>query len=1370
MTNTTLRAYLDELDRLLGQEALEEVIGHCRHILQHFPKNIATYRVLGQALLERGRMAEANDVMQRILAAVPDDFIAHICLSEANKDSNPTAAVWHLERAFEQEPDNGSLQEELKRLYSARDGNAPERLQLTSGALARLYLKGQLFAEATGELQRALEAAPDRVDLELLLARTYWDSEHPIEAAETARKALAILPYSLEANRILALLWIMSGRPSDAEPHVSILEQLDPFLAWDVVHPDGQGLPEDAFQLERLNWNAKAAAAMVTDMPDWVSTIGDVLDAPETYAMPETPAEPAVPRKTSGLLQRKTDQLKQGANAGADVPDWFTDMDGMDSGGASFQMPDWAQQDQLAESVAPSGLRPLPPADVPDWLVDVVQSAPPPEPAVDALGWLQTGPLPGSTPLNMPPPPGQAAQPSASQQASPPPEQFSEFDDLSWLDNSATSAASQPAQPAQSPLVQDEAADALSWLQTGPLPSLEEAQPATPAEPADIPAWLQTGPLSASPAPSAELESLNLDEWMAETPPAAAPSPSADLESLDFDAWLTETPAIPANRQPALGLPALEDAEDTGDGVDALDALAGNIPAWLQTGPLPSLEEAQPATPAPSIEPEALNFDDWLAETTATPTESETRSELSDFTALTEETMFEDAVPGEVPAWMQASAPTFAEPETPTESASESILESLDFLPEVPEPEIDYDPILGPRHAVETAQQPTKATMEDRAANEGVISRLPFQAEPPPPPPPPPDLDEDVAWLKSDEMTIDREALDLPPLSAAEPPEPEVASPVASVETGEDPLAWLKASQPDDDLSWLLGGQTNEPASGTTPAEPVVSSAFGSFDPTDVPIMPTSAPNEDGEFWLEEAQNVLPDESAELPVEPTAEDPLAWMRQFGLTPAQSVPAPEPDTPTLEGADLDEFEALKASLDVSETPAPVETGQPEAAAPGLTSTDVLAWLQNTAPITQMPEPEAATEIEMPGPATIQEPELEDEWLAAFDIAAETSAEGVPDRFQTFDSIGRETEPQAALSDEVAEMPDITLDWLNTAGESAEVAPAIESSFDWTTDNTPLATPDDVQAAHEFGPEGIGTPATRGENVPSWMNELEPLATTQDLPNWLDSAPAPAEPETAEEEDLFANLPMRIPEKPAPTRPNVETGVLEPDAAPDWLNAFGDEAAPPTPSTPVPAEADEVDWLGSGALEFEDLPAQPAAESQAPGMALEGFDVLETDDAEAPDWLANIGVAGSKPTPATTPAQEFDFADLMERDAEPAADMPGTEAIEAGETPAWLSQMAPRTAPERDPLAELDFGDLFGEATPAASELPSAAEGPTEPAEPEGQRDSVAQWANLVNTTQGTQQSTESPERPPANREPGAGFTFDKPPAWKRKKQS
>src|SRR5215217_1856673 len=117
MVTTTLRAYLDELILLIEQEALEEVMGHCRHILQHFPRNLETYRYLGQALLEKRRYEEAGDVFQRVLSALPDDFVSHLGMSNVAEEMGQLPnAIWHMEAAHEQDPSNTMLQDELKRL------------------------------------------------------------------------------------------------------------------------------------------------------------------------------------------------------------------------------------------------------------------------------------------------------------------------------------------------------------------------------------------------------------------------------------------------------------------------------------------------------------------------------------------------------------------------------------------------------------------------------------------------------------------------------------------------------------------------------------------------------------------------------------------------------------------------------------------------------------------------------------------------------------------------------------------------------------------------------------------------------------------------------------------------------------------------------------------------------------------------------------------------------------------------------------------------------------------------------------------------------------------------------------------------------
>ena len=73
---TNLREYDQEIDRLIERNQLDEAIAHSRHILQVYPKHLDTYRLLGKSYLEAKRYGDAADIFQRVLSAVPDDFIA----------------------------------------------------------------------------------------------------------------------------------------------------------------------------------------------------------------------------------------------------------------------------------------------------------------------------------------------------------------------------------------------------------------------------------------------------------------------------------------------------------------------------------------------------------------------------------------------------------------------------------------------------------------------------------------------------------------------------------------------------------------------------------------------------------------------------------------------------------------------------------------------------------------------------------------------------------------------------------------------------------------------------------------------------------------------------------------------------------------------------------------------------------------------------------------------------------------------------------------------------------------------------------------------------------------------------------------------
>src|SRR3972149_2516301 len=160
MAETSLRAYIKEIDDLVENEQLDEAIAHARHILQTYPRHLDTYRLLGKAYLEAKRFGDSADIMQRVLSAVPDDFVAHVGMSIVREDEgNLEAAIWHMERAFETNPSNAAVQGELRRLIGRRDGLEPHKVRLTRGALARMYAHGELYPQATAELRAALTEA-----------------------------------------------------------------------------------------------------------------------------------------------------------------------------------------------------------------------------------------------------------------------------------------------------------------------------------------------------------------------------------------------------------------------------------------------------------------------------------------------------------------------------------------------------------------------------------------------------------------------------------------------------------------------------------------------------------------------------------------------------------------------------------------------------------------------------------------------------------------------------------------------------------------------------------------------------------------------------------------------------------------------------------------------------------------------------------------------------------------------------------------------------------------------------------------------------------------------------------------------------------
>ncbi len=272
MAAISLREYHRNLEKLLRQDVTDRVIGHCRHILQVYSRNGETYRLLGRALAASGQWEQAADILRRVLSVYPDDDKIHETLATVYQHlGQPDGAIWHLERALEVQPNNVDMINGLRRLYREQRGTELTKIPLTSSAAAHQYRRSGMYSKTIAAAQQALERDPIRVDLRLLLARTYWEHDQAVAAAEAALQVLDELPFCFDANRILAELWLREDRPTDATPYLNIMEQIDPYIALEIVQDDP--VPDDTFMIEELNFQRLAQQELVAS---GVNLFGDL--------------------------------------------------------------------------------------------------------------------------------------------------------------------------------------------------------------------------------------------------------------------------------------------------------------------------------------------------------------------------------------------------------------------------------------------------------------------------------------------------------------------------------------------------------------------------------------------------------------------------------------------------------------------------------------------------------------------------------------------------------------------------------------------------------------------------------------------------------------------------------------------------------------------------------------------------------------------------------------------------------------------------------------------------------------------------------------------------------------------------------------
>jgi tetratricopeptide (TPR) repeat protein len=577
MAKVSLRIYDREIESLIDQGGTDEAIAHCRHILGTYPKHLETYRLLGKSYLESHRYTEAVDVFSRVLMSVPDDFVSHVGMSIIRDEENKLDdSIWHMERAFESQPSNPAIQGELQRLYGRRDGMEPPKVRMTRGALAQMYMQGELYPQAIAEIRAVLGQDANRADMQVLLARAYFKSGQKADSSDICNQLLRTYPYCFEANRIMTELSPSTAAATDGtEIYRARVGELDPYAGFTKGSVfQSNEVADTTINLERLEYTGEE----VKLGREWGSSLGIGLSASTAPALTATvPA--SQPDWLSGFSSTEPDALasnvfdsteeapKADSQSPVEIPDFLRSAGWGESTGAV---------DESVPAFEDSGAsvgETLAPASMPDWLKGQVpteavspfgsmQGDPTSAPSTDTPDWL--GGLGGAT------------------TAEPVPPQASETPD--WLGGLAGAQS-----PASSPPAADETPDWLSGLGGG-----QFSEQPSPAKPAESPDWLSGlggGQFSEQPgtAPTNDapdwLSGLGRDQQSASPDPTQNTGPAQPANIPD---WINQPAGQPAQSSAASTGSLGTSAQEQDDAVAWLESLAakhGAKPEELVTDP-----------------------------------------------------------------------------------------------------------------------------------------------------------------------------------------------------------------------------------------------------------------------------------------------------------------------------------------------------------------------------------------------------------------------------------------------------------------------------------------------------------------------------------------------------------------------------------------------------------------------------------------------------------------------------------------------------------------------------------------------------------------------------------------------------------------
>lgn len=721
MADVLLREYVDRLREQVYAGHFSEAFALGQHILHYYPKHLETYVVLAQACLETDDLAGATDLFRRVLSADPENVLALAGMALIHEAQDKLdEALWYLERAYEIQPTNDELRRELIRVRETYYGTVSEQLEMTSGALARIYARQGQYASAINEFRRLLRTSSQRYDARVALAETLYRAGRTDEAAQLAQNIMQDAPYALKPNLIVGTLWT-DNSVAEGEQFLQRAQALDPEyrVARDLIGTRYASVPMPRVPSMDEPTKPSALDNQIIGLGYAATADGDAEKSQETGRLKEFALLAAL---------SESEETHHAVPTESDTDKAPVELFGAEA--ASENIPEVAaKQDTVAESnaakIAAAAVLAAAAVGMNDSKTD--EPAPPPSDATleeiaraeakAAAASVQTQPEPAATTeLTAEPETTQESKPAAAAAA------VSTLDETTSAPKSRAKTDSIPTgaiAAAAAALATSLAADKMN--QPAPArrthPALPKVRPVIRSASDKLPAWLR---LSATPAqasvsfentPSAQAETIQplgpapaataaaaatiIDgpDWLVQAQAASQSTPASGTDP-NMPDWL-RTPAEAADTE-SLAQPKPQEPSTPAAAAAATAAVASDetLPNWLNQD-----NTASPATPVPDEKQESVAaLPDWLqsqeAETaSAAPSApAETSASDKDWTnepqASDAKPVYETAIENEPPPARAASDTEQALPDWLQESdASQPAAAAVQAEPEKPAPE-----------------------------------------------------------------------------------------------------------------------------------------------------------------------------------------------------------------------------------------------------------------------------------------------------------------------------------------------------------------------------------------------------------------------------------------------------------------------------------------------------------------------------------------------------------------------------------------------------------------------------------------------------------------------------------------------------------